>query len=302
LFSLPATILPEHYSFQRFHFTDNEQLFLFNRFCRYSSWGCAVRPVFFGTGSHRLFGVYHTPLQLEPFSQSIILCPSFGQEYIRSYYIIRQLAEQLAKAGHHVLRFDWYGSGDSYGEPENANIDIWVRDIQYAIEELLSTSGAEKVSLVGLRMGAGVALTAAKTIQSIETIILWDPVVSGKDWLTETKGLHTALVNRFAIVQQVSSAFEILGFSFPPQLQKEFERIDFTGEPLPLSSKIHLIISDTCQGYKQLVQTFKLVKSCQSTEVISTQNFWNDFRLSDRVIMSHPATGPILRRFSEKAS
>jgi esterase/lipase len=221
---------------------------------------------------------------------------------MRSYYILRQLSEQLANAGHHVLRFDWYGTGDSYGEPENGSISIWVQDIQYAVEELLNTSGAEKVSIVGLRMGAGVALTAAKSIPSIDTIVLWDPAVSGESWLTEIKELHTTLVNNFTIVQQVSSAEEILGFSYPPKLQKEFEQIDFTNQSLPVSKKIHLIISDTCKGYKQLVQTFKSVENCQSIEVISTQNFWNNFKLYDRVIMSHPGFGPIRKCFSGKVS
>lgn len=270
-------------------------------FLQFPSLGSVLKPLFLGTGNQRIFGVYHPPVRQILHPQSIIICSPFGHEYIRSYYIIRQLADQLAAVGHHVMRFDWYGSGDSCGEPQNGTIDIWVQNINYAIEELLGTSGAEKVSLVGLRMGAGLSLTAAKTFSAVINVVLWDPVINGRDWLIEIKDSHKAFVNRLrSSAQKTSSNDEILGFAFPPQLQLEFERVDFINQPMPTSCNIHLITSNNTPEYERITQSFKSAQKKHTTEIITTQNIWDDHRLFDRIIMSHPGLGPILNYLNER--
>jgi pimeloyl-ACP methyl ester carboxylesterase len=145
-----------------------------------------MTPFFFGSAQRRLFGAYQAPRAGAVSARAVLLCYPWGQEYIRSHRSMRRLASFLAGAGHHVLRFDYFGTGDSMGSSREVSLGGWEKDIETAIEELRDTSGATRVALVGLRMGATLAAhVAARKNGLIESLILWDPVVSGPEYVQE---------------------------------------------------------------------------------------------------------------------
>jgi len=107
-----------------------------------------------------------------------------GTELLRSYRAFRQLAGMLSKVGYDVLRFDYHGTGDSSGECLECSLEQWEQDIGTAMEELQDMSGANRVSLVGLRLGATLAARVAQQ-QKVARLILWEPVVDGKAYLQD---------------------------------------------------------------------------------------------------------------------
>jgi hypothetical protein len=78
----------------------------------------------------------------------------FGQEGIRAHRLYRVMSDRLAAAGYHVLRFDYYGSGDSAGSDEEWDVQGSIADAQAALAELLRRSRAPRWSAVGLRWAA----------------------------------------------------------------------------------------------------------------------------------------------------
>lgn len=262
-----------------------------------------MKPFFFGASEQRLFGVYHAPKNKAPHSQSILICSPISHEYMRSYHIIRQLSEKLANSGHHVLRFDWYGYGDSYGEPENGSISIWINNIQYALDELLSNSNTPIISIIGLRFGASILTKAIGQLKSIKNMVLWDPVISGKNWLQELNIMHANLL-KIAPLSNIdfTSDKEFLGLSYPLKLQEEIGSIDLLQDHITSNWNTLLCISDKCDGYQNLVERFKSTSHRATSEVINFSDIWNDYRSSDRVIISHPALPKIVKFFCESLS
>ena len=84
-----------------------------------------------------------------------------------------------------MLRFDYSCTGDSAGPGTEASVDEWLEDVDWAIDELLDTSGLESVDLVGLRWGASLGALAARERDEVRHLILWDPVVSGEAYFDE---------------------------------------------------------------------------------------------------------------------
>ena len=132
-------------------------------------------PFFFHTAAEPLFGIYHPPAASRSPEQGVVLCAPVGHEYQRTHWCFRLLADDLCRAGLHVLRFDYSGTGDSWGAFEQATAERWIDDIRVAIVELRDTSGVERVSLVGLRVGAALARAAANG-EEVHRIIEWEPV------------------------------------------------------------------------------------------------------------------------------
>jgi alpha-beta hydrolase superfamily lysophospholipase len=186
-------------------------------------------PLYFGSSSARLFGVYHPAGSARPRQSGVVLCPPAGHEYIRAHRSLRQLAERLSGAGFHVMRFDYFGCGDSAGEAEDASLTTWIGDIGAAVEELQDTAGVRRVCLVGLRLGATLAAHAAEDRSDVDAVVLWDPVVSGREYLDGLRRLQQQWLHdrpgsrRFAFSRHVP---EVIGFPLTERMRHGLEAMD----------------------------------------------------------------------------
>ena len=115
-----------------------------------------MEPHYFGSSDRQLLGIYHPP-RGGARAHGVVLCPPAPQEYMRTHMVLRKLASTLAHDGFHVLRFDYYGTGDSSGGPRDGSLGEWCQNIVTAAADLKECSGVTKVSLLGLRLGATLA-------------------------------------------------------------------------------------------------------------------------------------------------
>ena len=144
-----------------------------------------MNPIYFGTSAEPLFGVYHPSRAKGPASMGAVLCAPWGQEYMRTHRALKQLATQLTRAGVHVFRFDYFGTGDSIGASDAGTPLRWIEDIRTAGDELKDTAGIDQISFVGLRLGATLAAAAAESRDDVQKLVLWDPVLDGADYVRE---------------------------------------------------------------------------------------------------------------------
>ena len=188
-------------------------------------------PFHFGREDTKLFGCFHEPSDKGLRRCAVLVCQPVGHEYVNSHRALRQLAVGLADIGFPVLRFDYYGCGDSSGEPEQGSLSRWVEDTSIAARELRIQSGLSRVCVVGLRLGATLAAFAGSRGQDFESLVLWDPVVNGKTYLKELIDLHEDML-RFRPRPRRSKrrygCVEILGFSLSSFLHSQLEELDLT--------------------------------------------------------------------------
>jgi uncharacterized protein len=145
---------------------------------------------YFG-GGRQLLGALHHPQRLRARTTAVLLCNPFGEEASRAHRTFKVLATQIERAGLAALRFDYSGTGDSGGESTDVSIDAWLADIGMAAERLRAASGASRVALIGLRLGATLAaLAAARGEVQARHLLLWDPVVDGAMYLRELAAQH----------------------------------------------------------------------------------------------------------------
>ena len=143
-----------------------------------------MTPLYFGTGQRRLFGVLDPAETRSSQAQAAVICYPWGHEYIFAHRALRYLSRQLAARGFSVLRFDYYGSGDSAGDESETRLSGSRKDIVSAIQELKEICDAKAVVLIGLRLGASLAAQiAAECRKDVAALVLWDPAVSGPEHL-----------------------------------------------------------------------------------------------------------------------
>lgn len=199
----------------------------------------------FGSSQARLFGAYHPPASGFGRSGGVVLCHPFGHEYIRAHRTIRNLAARLSDAGLHVLRFDYFACGDSAGETEAGSMARWKSDIAVAIDELKDMASLNRVSVIGVRLGASLAALATANRKDIEALVLWDPIARGGQYIQELADLQTRWLKRRPgqLTASGNAPDELFGFPISPALRSEFDAIDLFGVPRWSARRHALVIT-----------------------------------------------------------
>jgi uncharacterized protein len=201
-----------------------------------------MNPFFFGSSADPLYGVYHPAVQEGDEAMAAVLCYPMGIEYMRAHRAFRQLTTLLVRAGVHVLRFDYHGTGDSAGEGEEVSLDRWAEDVELAVGELKDNAGMDRISLVGLRLGGAVAAQAAARRTDIDRLVLWDPVVLGSAYLDELREYAHPPVSR-AAKEWPRGTIGVGGFPLTGDMRREIAAGDLL-HLRPAARSLHLIVSE----------------------------------------------------------
>lgn len=193
---------------------------------------------FFGHPESPLFGVYHPPRgKRAGDGRAVLICPGIGQEYIRTHWCLRLVANQIARGGAHVLRLDYHGMGDSSGRIEQVDsLRVWQNNIHEAVEQLKQISGAHTVMLLGQRFGGTLAGEVARQRPDVNSVVLWEPVINGLNYLNQLRTMHAEMLDLWVCKMQTQNdelAEEILGSLFSRSLLNEIEDLRLAVGDIP---------------------------------------------------------------------
>jgi pimeloyl-ACP methyl ester carboxylesterase len=161
------------------------------------------RPLFFASGTHRLFGMYHAPdTTAAPAARpAVVFCHPFGEEKLWAHRVYVNGARALARRGYPVLRFDARGHGDSSGPVRDYTIDGALEDGDAAVAQARQLSSATQVILIGLRLGGTLAGLLAERRPDVSAIVQWAPIVDGARYMQEL--LRVNLATQMAIYKEI---------------------------------------------------------------------------------------------------
>lgn len=168
-----------------------------------------VEPAFIGCCGRELFTVLYRPAPSCKVDRqhAVLICHPLGHEYTRSYRNLQQLALMLAGQGFEVLRFDYFGTGNSNGECGDFRSESLQSDTRRAANYLMETTAAKQLSLIGLRMGATLAsmLSSGNELDhEIANIVALDPVSEGTVYLETLARLNeTNLHSQTRFIERV---------------------------------------------------------------------------------------------------
>ena len=197
-------------------------------------------PIHFGPAGS-LFGMFHAAARARPKPAAILLCHPVGHEYFRVHRAFRNIAVALSRLGFAVLRFDYYGTGDSHGDSSAATLGRWQADVSAAAEELKRRSGLPRVSIVGLRLGATLAWLECLSRTDVDLLVMWEPVVSGAAYFDDLRRLEHAWLtdpSRKAPADVERKEGCLLGLRLGAELESQIRAIDLAAGPLPAGAHV----------------------------------------------------------------
>jgi len=208
------------------------------------------RALYFDSGANRLFGWYHRSNGTESNGLGVVICNPFGYESICGHRGMRAFAEELADAGFPVLRFDYTGTGDSSDhDPDADQLPIWTQDVVAAVDELRRISNVRRVFLLGFRVGAMLAVLAAKRCNAVGGLALIAPISNGKRYVRELKTLRRAASmgdehSGSATPSHDPGGMEVSGFRYSAATISSLSQVALGAQDIPPSAEM-LIIDGT---------------------------------------------------------
>lgn len=185
----------------------------------------------------RLFGVLHLPTTMAQRSFGVVYCAPLFEEKLWSHRIAVNFARFLCAIGIPVLRFDYFGDGESEGLFEDASVRSRVCDIEDAAEFLRSQASIRAVIPVGLGYGGTLAVSALAASTSIAGVVAWQPIMNGGDYIQNILRTHLSAqmvvhrkiaYDRPALVNQIESGqtVNVEGYEIGKALYSEMLAVD----------------------------------------------------------------------------
>ncbi len=210
------------------------------------------QPFFFSRGGRRIFGIlHHAAVPADP-PTAVVVCAPLFEEKLHAHRVLVQFARRAAAEGRHVLRFDYYGDGDSEGAFEDATLSSRLADIETAVDEARLVFGVRRVVLVGLRLGATLASAALPVLGRDTTAVLWAPVLDAGEYVYDLlrANLSTQLVthkkilfSRGELVQQLEAgrSVNVDGYEVSGELFREAQALRLDPATWPEPGKVLVV-------------------------------------------------------------
>lgn len=201
------------------------------------------------------FCIYRVPADRPPIG-SILHVPAFGDEMNKARAITARAARAFAMLGYGVLQVDLFGCGDSAGEHREGTFSVWTSNLDDAIGWLAARGTCAPPMLWALRTGALLVPPLLSTCASDASLLLWQPVLSGAQYLTHLLRQKTVSDMEHAGGARIGTGplrarlaagetLEIGGYAISPALAVEMDGAEF-GVPA---------------GYRGRVDWFEVVNS-----------------------------------------
>lgn len=171
-------------------------------------------------------GWFHRPAA-EAMDVAVLLCQGSGQDYTNGYRPMRILADQLAAGGIPVLRFDYPGTGDAADLRSGDTWPVWRESVSEAADWLRRVSGAGRLVLAGLRIGAALAALEASARGDVAGLVLFEPVLTLRSLLTQMT-MESRLRKKSPEVGAPEGGIALGELSFSARDLAEMRAIDIT--------------------------------------------------------------------------
>lgn len=205
-------------------------------------------PVVLGPPQRRLHGFLHVPSGRSG-QTGFVLCNPLGYEAMCTHRTYLALANGLARAGFHALRYDHFGAGDSWGVATGPGlVQSWVEGVELAVAELRARAGVRRVMLFGVRFGAALAAVAGARMGDVDAAILWAPSWSGRGYVRELRAFRLIKSSKLEPLARPDGGEAIAGYLFDKATLAEMSAVDLLAQKAPIARRVLIVSRDDLVG------------------------------------------------------
>ena len=215
----------------------------------------------------------------------ILYVHPFAEEMHKSRRMAALQARRLAELGYLVLQIDLLGCGDSAGDFGDARWNLWKSDVAAGLQWLRERT--ERLTFWGLRLGAALACEMA---HGVERLLLWQPVTSGEQFLSQflrlrlasemlAGGAATSALRELRAELAQGRALEIAGYELHPELAKAIERLQLASLR-PEVKRIDWLEVGARPGSQRVIELWTAAGIDVRTVAVAGEPFWSTVEIT----------------------
>lgn len=252
---------------------------------------------FIPSGDGEILTVFHSGSDAAPLSGCAVLVAPLHEEKKAAHRPLVDLARALSSRGMACLRYDARGTGDSSGDAADVTFKTLTEDLETAIARARFLSGQDRVTLLGVRLGADVAARVGLAHASVERAVLCVPLISGERYLREVR-LRARIRGAMTRVEgggdadAAAEGIDYGGHILSPQFIADLESYDLMADIAPVGSPVVCVDirgrNSVTAAMGALAERLRQRQAEVEVHVVIDEPFWN-------------ALGPVVPRvFMEK--
>jgi pimeloyl-ACP methyl ester carboxylesterase len=241
-----------------------------------------------GPAGQRIFCTLDEPASPLVRDAGVVICYPVGHEYFRLHRSLTRMAHHLAENGFNVLRFDYRGTGDSEGRFENMRLQNWLEDIRDASAALVSHAGVSEVVLMGVRLGAALALRAAARFAIAKTLVLWDLVEDGAEYTKLLLAMQSQVLSdldRFREPRKHESMGELIGMPYSTDLLDDISSLQPVRVTDAKAGNIVLVVSKNAPSVNTITLDWRAGEAMVTTHRLARDYGWANYRRIEEIII-----------------
>ena len=224
---------------------------------------------------------------------SVLFCNPLFEERKSSQRVMVECARALCDDGLMVLRFDYRGCGDSTGDFKDFNTTHWLADIRSAAKVLRERSGDAALTLLGLRLGANLAVGSALEGLNPKALILWEPIAEGNAYIEHelrrkvlremvTFGTGRSSRQSSADLLAAGNSVDLDGYELTADLASSIRKLSLSEDLTSIDAPLVLTnITHGDEPSRDLAPIRALLTREKQFELIREQPFWNRIGLTE---------------------
>ena len=219
---------------------------------------------------NELYARLHKPGKKQKSLGAVLLCNPLFSEANNILWGYQRLATMLAEKGYDVLRFDYYGCGNSLGDDSEGNTIRWQSDVKAAASQLLKHSKHSSLTVIGFRYGA--TLAAGLDDINVDKFILWEPVPNSDEYIDYLEQQYHSTIqylDKLHKAKVVARENEITGFPFAKDMRHSIQTLELTSGPLIRKcEKLYLVTNEKQVQFSELAYRLEGLTNTLVTRVV----------------------------------
>ena len=259
-------------------------------------------PMMLGKTNEHIYAVFYPSENTKGSRSALLMCPPSPQESQRVWWLYGSIGGRFAQMGCPGLRFDYAGTGDSFGDSDEFGPRRCQQDIAHAAHALLHMTGARKLIFFGTRFGALLLATIPKALLPdvrIEFIFL-DPILDGSAYIQEMQVRQQRRVDglRYQVEKYLSQQNpELLGYPLSDQMNSEYSNLSLSNPTLDAGAVVNTVITERTLQTTLYENLMTKLNRRNSVNLIEETISWNDSGELERVIFSSKLVDSIATYF-----
>ncbi|NHN36699.1 hypothetical protein G8764_05270 [Pseudomaricurvus alcaniphilus] len=216
--------------------------------------------------------VFVTAWQAGPINDVAVICvPPALEELNASRRQLVVQAQGLVSGGVDAFIMDYFGTGDSEGLDYEASFESWQQSLQAVFEWVLKL-GYKSIILWGVRIGCLVIadFLTQKPRSEVAGILFWQPLESGKHWITALQRLQLLARKRDKNDQE----FEVAGYQLSEALLEPVRNFEWGQYQACLQQyPLEIILVSPPANLSERMQ--QIFSSARSINQVAGTPFWS---------------------------